>query len=887
MNQERWKKIKPILEDALAAGPAGRTAFLDKACGGDAALLDEVRELLDLEKGDSDPLERPAHSYLFPSSSGSSPGDQIDKYKIISELGTGGMGSVYLAERVDGAYTQKVALKLIKAGIDSGEILTRFFNERQILATLQHDNIAHLIDGGTTGAGRPFLAMEYIEGVPITDFVTDSDLGLDQRLKLFAAVCSAVSFAHKNLIIHRDLKPSNILVNSDGVPKLLDFGIAKLLPKEPAEAVTRTQHFVFTPEYASPEQVRGEKLTTATDIYSLGVILYELLADQRPYRTDGSNISQIFHVVCESNPAAPSRALTHTAASERVAAKSNHPEFASQLKGDLDNIVLKALRKEPERRYSSVDQLSEDIQRYLAGLPVSASSDTWKYRTTKFIRRNRVAAAGTLLVFLALLGGLAATMYQARIARTERAKAENRFNDVRQLANSFVFEINDEIERSPIKARSLLVERAIQYLDRLASESDGDDSLTTELAAAYEKIGDVQAELFKPNLGNAGAALESQNKSLQLRSGLLAKEPDDVKRLIDVAGSQIKVGDILTLTGDIRGAAESYGRAVEISEKASAANDQDANVRKQLSASYLRLGQVVLRSGSLSESLQNYQKAFEINRLLLLADPSNTEYIRRQAIAHQYIGYVRMLMGDTDGANKDFEESLRTVITLLALDPKNLRFQKNLGDSYLWAGIGYRESGRLADSLANIHRSMDMQRGFLDADRENFGERNAMADCWIELALTEAKSANYKGSLAAFETAINDYSAVANSDKNDLSALVQIQLSRRAMADTLVKMNSSREALKNYQEALKVMKDMSLRDPNNLDWQYELAGCYLGIGKSLEALNDTIGATKSLNEATPLLEVLITISPENVRFRRSRDETIEGLTLLTKSHGAN
>ena len=880
MDQERWKKIKPILEDAIEAAPAGRTAFVVEACGGDDELLIEVQELLALETDDDDLLERPAHEHLFSPNGRSKPGDQIDKYRIISELGIGGMGAVYLAERVDGNYTQKVALKVIKDGIDSAEVLNRFFNERQILATLQHDNIAHLIDGGSTAEGRPFLAMEYIEGAPITEYVSNSELALDARLELFIEVCSAVSFAHKNLVIHRDLKPSNILVNKSGVPKLLDFGIAKLLPAETAGAVTATLHFVFTPDYASPEQVRGEKLTTATDIYSLGVILYELLAGQQPYRTDGSNISQIIQVICDANPTAPSRALTLV--SDKAAARPKNHEFASELKGDLDNIVLKALRKEPERRYSSVDQMSEDISRYLAGQPVIASSDTWQYRTGKFLRRHRVAAAGGVLIFISLVAGLVATMYQARIARIERAKAENRFNDVRQLANSFVFEINDEIEKSPIKARSLLVERAIQYLDRLASESDGDDSLTAELAAAYEKIGDVQAELFKPNLGNAGAALESQNKSLQLRSGLLDKKPDDASRMIDVANGQIKVGDILTITGDIRGAADSYRHAVEISEKAATANGQDPGVKRQLVASYLRLGQIILRSGSLSESLQNYQKAFEINRQLMLVEPANTDFIWRQAVARQYIGYVRMLMGDTEGANKEFEESLSTATDLFALDPKNLRFARNLADTYLWVGIGYRELGRLSDSLANIRKSIKMQRGFLDADRENFGERNAMADCWIEMALTEAKSANYPAAIKAFETAISDYSAVAESDKNDLSALVQTQLSRRAMADTLLKMNNPAGAMKNYRESLVVLKDVTTRDPNNLDWKYELAECYLGIGKALIMLNDPAAAVNSLNEAAPLFQALISKSPENVKFKRGNDDTVAALAAPNK-----
>ena len=880
MDQERWKKIKPILEDAIEAGPAGRTAFIVEACGGDDKLLTEVQELLALETDDDDLLERPAHSHLFSPNGRSKPGDQIDKYKIISELGIGGMGAVYLAERVDGNYTQKVALKVIKDGIDSTEVLNRFFNERQILASLQHDNIAHLIDGGSTSDGRPFLAMEYIEGVPITEYVSKADVGLEDRLNLFIEICSAVSFAHKSLVIHRDLKPSNILVSKDGVPKLLDFGIAKLIPNEPAEAVTVTLHFVFTPEYASPEQVRGEKLTTATDIYSLGVILYELLAGQRPYRTEGSNISQIIQVVCDADPTAPSRALTLV--SDKAAARPKTNEFASELKGDLDNIVLKALRKEPDRRYSSVDQLSEDISRYLAGQPVIASSDTWQYRTGKFLRRHRVAAAGVVLVFISLVAGLVATLYEARLARSERAKAENRFNDVRQLANSFVFEINDEIEKSPIRARSLLVERAVQYLDTLASESDGDESLTTELAAAYEKIGDVQAELFKPNLGNAGAALESQNKSLQLRSGLLGRKPDDIGRMINVAKSHTKVGDILTITGDIHGAADSYSRAVELSEKAATVDGQDASVRKQLVSSYLRRGQMILRSGSLSESLQNYEKAFAINQQLILAEPTNTDLVWRQAVAHQYIGYVRMLMGDTEGANRDFEASLHTAVGLLNSDPNNLRLKRNVSSTYLWVGIGYRDSGRLAESLTHIRRSLDLQRSFLDADRENFGEINAMADCWLEVAFTQVKLSEYPAAIKAFETAIKEYSAVAESDQNDLSALVQIQLSRRAMADTLLKMNNAAGALKNYRETLAVLKDVTARDPNNLDWQYELAACRLGMGKALLALNDPLEAGASLNEAGPIFQALISKSPENVKFKRGNDETVAALAAPNK-----
>ena len=883
MDQERWKKIKPILDDALAAGTAGRTAFLVKACGGDEGLLGEVLEFLELEHSEADPLDQPAHSYLFSANGKTSPGDLIDKYKIISELGTGGMGSVYFAERVDGAYTQKIALKVIKEGITSSEILARFINERQILATLQHDHIAHLIDGGTTNDGRPFIAMEYVEGTPVTDFISENNLGLNDRLELFTEICSAVSFAHKNLIIHRDLKPSNILVTKKGVPKLLDFGIAKLLPAESSEIVPATQRFIFTPEYASPEQVRGETLTTATDIYSLGVILYELLAGRRPYPTDGSNISQIIHVVCESEPAPPSRTLVYTASDGCVDAKPKTLDFAPQLRGDLDNIVLKALRKEPERRYSSVDQFSEDIRRYLDGQPVIASADTWRYRTAKFIRRHRVAAAGAILVFISLLIGLGATVYQARIARAERAKAEKRFNDVRQLANSFVFEINDEIDKSPIKARALLVHRAIEYLDSLSAESSGDDSLTAELAAAYEKIGDVQAEIFNASLGNAGGALESHNKALGLRTQLFEKSPNDVQRGIDLAKSYQKVGNILTVTGDIKSAEENYRDAVAISEKVASLDPADVNVRKQLSNSYITLGQAILRSGSLSESLKNYSKGFEINRKLVLDDPTNSELVRRQAVTYSYIGYVRMLMGNYEQAVGDFENALDIERSNLEIDPANLRFRRNASVAYLWVGIGYREAGRLTESLANIKKSLVLEQTILDSDKQNYGEQNSMADCWAELAMTSSKSSNYAEAIHAFQTAIGQYSAVAANDQNNLSALAQIQLARRMLADTLGKQGQNREALKKYEESLAVLTDLATRDPGNLEWKYELAECRVGMGRALRALNDRAGATENYRTALPIFESLSEVSPENVKYRNGLNEIRDNLAALTSA----
>ena len=309
MSPEQWQKVKSVLELVIEIPTESRVEFLDKMCGDDDTLRKDVEILLGYENTKADLLEKSPFTDLLPTDPAKNGakliGTQIGKYKIIGELGAGGMGAVYLAERADGEFQQMVALKLIKRGMDSDAVLRRFLNERQILASLEHPNIAHLIDGGTTGNDLPFFVMEYVEGEPIIEYSRRNNLDLKARLNIFLKVCAAVSFAHQNLVIHRDLKPSNILITKDRDVKLLDFGIAKLLKDETADE-TATQMQIFTPEYASPEQIKGEKLTTATDVYSLGVILYELLTEKRPYQTGGKSINEIIRAVCETDPVRPS-----------------------------------------------------------------------------------------------------------------------------------------------------------------------------------------------------------------------------------------------------------------------------------------------------------------------------------------------------------------------------------------------------------------------------------------------------------------------------------------------------------------------------------------------------------------------------------------------------
>ena len=461
-------------------------------------------------------------------------GTRIGAYKVVREIGHGGMGTVYLAERDDEHYHQQVAIKLINPGLGGDIIRRRFRNEMQILADLNHPNIARLFDGGETADGVPYLMMEYVDGTPINAYCNDHNLSTEQRLKLFCTVCDAVQYAHQHLVIHRDIKPGNILVTSEGVPKLVDFGIAKLLGGTADTAATAMPF--MTPEYASPEQVRGASVTTATDVYSLGVVLYELLSGRLPYRFKSRVPHEVAQAICEQDPERPSTTRR------------------KRLHADLDNIVLMAMRKEPERRYGTAQQFAEDIQRHLEGRPVSARHDTFSYRAGKFIRRQKVAVGAAALIAITLLVGIIATAWQARVARAERARSERRFNEVRQLANSFVFEVHDAVVNLPgsTTARSLIVQRGLNYLDSLAQDASGDRGLQRELAAAYEKLGAVQYTPSVAHLGDLPGALESHRKAAALREALVASEPSNLDFRRELLDSYWFIATLLGAQGDIK-----------------------------------------------------------------------------------------------------------------------------------------------------------------------------------------------------------------------------------------------------------------------------------------------------------------------------------------------
>ncbi len=414
MPPDHPERVLELVGAAFELDLSERAAFLEQACQGDAELRAEVESLLSQEKRVRDFIEAPPAA-LAAKALAMPPEEpfvsrRFGAYRTIREIGRGGLGTVYLAARADAAYEKEVALKLLRRGLDTEDVLRRFQNERQILARLEHPNIARLIDGGTSDDGRPYFVMEHVQGEPLHVYCESRSLTTKERLGLFRTVCGAVAYAHQHLVIHRDLKPSNIFVTSEGEVKLLDFGIAKVLGADDEAAFqTMTELRVMTPEYASPEQVQGETITTASDIYSLGVVLFELLTGTKPYRLTTRSAKELERAITEMEPERPS-----------TIAAANQPA----LRGDLDNIVLMALRKEPSRRYTSVAQFSDDIRRHLDGLPVLAHQDTVAYRAAKFVRRNKVGVSAALIILFTLIGGIVATLKEARTAERERAKAE-------------------------------------------------------------------------------------------------------------------------------------------------------------------------------------------------------------------------------------------------------------------------------------------------------------------------------------------------------------------------------------------------------------------------------------------------------------------------------
>jgi non-specific serine/threonine protein kinase/serine/threonine-protein kinase len=660
-----------LLLTARGLPASERADFLRTACGDD----DELRQELERELSEAPTELPPRDREAAEPAGGLAAGERVGPWRVLKRIGRGGMGVVYLAERADGEYEKRAALKLMKRDLDSELVIRMFRQERQILAGLDHPNIARLLDGGASAQGSPYFVMEYVEGEPIDKHCARLNLSTAERVDLFRPVCAAVQFAHQNLVVHRDLKPSNILVTADGVPKLLDFGIAKVLKPEAGVTQTATT-WVLTPFYASPEQVAARQVTTASDVYSLGVILYELLCRQRPYDFPNPNPLEFVRVINEVDPEHPSA---------RVADARTRRE----LSGDLDTIVLKALRKEPARRYASAQQLAEDLERWGRGLPVQARRDTLGYRASKFIYRHKGGMAAAAVVALSLLGGIVATFWQAKVARDQGARAERRFNDVRKLAHSLLFEIHDEIQdlAGATRARELLVKRALEYLDSLVQESGDDPALQAELAEAYQRVGDVQGRPGFANLGDRSGAIESYRKALALREALAARGRSGAA--LEVATTLDRIGDTLRTLGDSRGALESYRRALKQRESL----PTGASQARDVATSYQRMADMLAATGEPRGAVDFQQRALALLEEISLRQPAEPVVGRDLFIARVKLGDRYMAAGDASGALPLYRKALAASQAVAERDPTSARARRELAVCHDKVGNALLESG--------------------------------------------------------------------------------------------------------------------------------------------------------------------------------------------------
>jgi serine/threonine-protein kinase len=612
---ERWREVFAAVDRALELAPAERESFVEQFSTADPALGAELRALLSSAE-DTSALDRSAAAFAgpllaqFPPQSGSGPSEsRVGPYRLVGVIGHGGMGAVYLAERADDQYRKRVALKLLPGwGARDEHRVRRFLEERQILAGLEHPDIARLLDGGVTTDGLPWFAMEYIEGEPIDRYCDARSLSIEPRLDLFCRVCTAVQYAHRNLIVHRDLKPANILVSGDGAVKLLDFGIAKLLGGDGAsasDALTQTGERVMTPLYASPEQVRGDPVSTASDVYALGVLLYELLAGRHPYRLSTRRPHDVARAVLEQEPERPSATVLHAGAAtdgegtgttleQAAKARQNtQSKLCRRLRGDLDAICLKAMEKDPRHRYGSVEQLEADVRRHLAGLPITARPANRLYRARKFLRRHRVGAVVTGGVTLLVLGFTVITMVQSlRIrAQAERIAAEQSKAATveNHLANVFRTSIPSPAEGRGVTAREVLDSSAARAERDLSGQPGMLARVLTELGRVYRELG----------FSDRARDLLEASVALQRRS------PDEPLAL---ASTLLALGEVLLEQRELQRAEGAYQEALELRRKAlDSSHGQVARTLNGLSA--LRLAQ-----GRFGEAETLSRRALEIDR---------------------------------------------------------------------------------------------------------------------------------------------------------------------------------------------------------------------------------------------------------------------------------
>jgi len=891
MDEDRYQRAKKLFLAACDLPPEERETMLQRECAGDAELRADVESLL-THDAPTAAMGRAPIANLAPEKPQAMP-RTIGPYRVSHELGRGGMGIIYLGAPEAGQFKRRVAIKVLKRGTDTERVLHRFELERQVLSAMNHPGIARLYDAGETDEGVPYFVMEYVDGLPLGEYCDAHRLHIDERLVLFRKVCAAVHYAHQNLVVHRDLKPSNIIVTADGQPKLLDFGIAKLVNPEMAlisGSPTAPEFRVLTPEYASPEQVRGGPITTASDVYSLGVLLYELVSGHRPYRLRSRVRAELERVICEEDPEKPSTAISRIEETEpngtTTTTKTITPESVSKtregrperlrrrLAGDIDNIVLMAMRKEPQRRYTSAEQLAEDIDRHLRGLPVKARRDTMGYRMAKFIRRNRGGVAAAAIIVLFLVAGIAGTSWgwsiaarQTAVAEAARADAiyqrelaeeQQRFAEgqrliaeeqqrlakegrqqVRLLTNMMIFGLGDtggDLGDFPL-AREMLVSTALEHLDTLSEAAKNDGDLRREVASGYVQLGDIQGAVRTDSRGDLEDALASYRTALAIQQKLAPTPPEEPSLQRELSATHLRIGDVLKRMGDTRGALEAYRASLAIREALVAADPRGLTTRRDLAIALSSVGAAEVALGHDDAALELYERSRALRDELNSEQPDDAQLQRDRSSICLRIGGRLQAIGDHEAALRQYQQALALRQQLVEAEPEDADRRRDLAVAHYFVGKAHLRLDDAETGLRHVEQYFTIMQQLAREKPDVAGRQRDFAAAYEILAGT-------KGMLGDWEAALEDY--------------------------------------RTMQSMLRPLVD---EHPEDTQYRFLFAVSYEGIAEATAELDDVPGAIEQAREAVTLYEQLVAGDPDSIRWRERLPAALANLGIWLAEAG--
>jgi len=870
LNPEQWRVLSPFLDQVLCLPENERQAWLHSLRTQRPDLVDTLLQLLENHR------ELSADHFLeqLPGDFESSlRGHSVGAYKLLNPIGHGGMGDVWLAERSDGRFEKRVAVKLMRFAVASSGA-ERFKREGRILAQLAHPNIAELLDAGVTSSGQPYLVLEHVQGQPITEVCDERKLTVEDRIRLFLDVLSAVARAHANLVVHRDIKPSNVLVSEQGQVKLLDFGIAKLLAEGSDSAVatqlTKEGAGALTPQFAAPEQILGATITSATDVYALGVLLYLLLTGQHPLGSGPLSPAELVKAILDTEPLRPSDAILSAESRAIAELRGATPEKLRRLlRGDLDTILGKMLKKNPAERYSAVGAVAEDLHRYLHLQPIAARPDTFTYRFAKFTRRNKLGLALAALVVIATLTALMAINREAR-------RAEARFQQVRKLARTVLFDLNPEIENlsGSTTARELLVKTSLDYLDSLAKESGNDPSLQLELATAYAKIGNVQGNAKYSNLGHPEAALKSYGKSVAIarkvgqspealellantysevgsvqvmQLGLRTEGRENLRLATRIADSlpkltgkpyyQLRVlaygylGDIDGLFDPVR-AAEPLRHALDLSTEWS--HVEAGPEPRMFAALFTReKGDIFWGTGDLPQARETFLQALAMFKDAIAEDPANADWDRERLVIMERLGLVSgepdyFNLGDRPAAVEWLQKYVSECEQRVAADSRDQRARFDLSQSLAELAGAYRDAD--PPRAAKLYeRSFSVGNSALQTDPDADALTwQSFARIWFSMNLQ--RLGKKQRALSELTSAMTVAQRLVDRDHTSIPAREVLGVALYTQARQLLFLGDAAGAEKDLQQSEQVLSDLHKEFPNTLLFFRDLADCYQAKG---------------------------------------------------------